>query len=211
MKSMVCVLVPAVVAFAAADARATPDPDEFDWSSSTAAPAPAPPQPARPRTWDFGVRATSGVGWLTRIPLCLFSTDCTDDTRRYALFGALAYLALGRLGSHVRWKTSLEWLYGPATSDNFGSMSAGRLLTGGQYLSDPRHGGGLLVELAGGLSYYGLPASSDASAPMLAASFAAGVRVERVELLGRVSFDTFLFEYMATATISLGYAFDVAD
>jgi hypothetical protein len=170
------------------------------------APRPAPTWPPE-QTWTFGVRGEAGGGVLTRVRFCFLSDGpCPNDSRDHAIVGVEAYASFGRPNSHVRWQTSLDAIGGPGSSTNFGTIVAGRLLTGFVVLSAPSSSATFLFEERHGVSYYSVE-YPNASVPMLATTIGIGGRVNDIELLGQFSYDTLLLEWTASAMFSLGYAF----
>lgn len=159
-----------------------------------------------PLRWDLGLRNTLGTGVLSRAELCIFG-PCAGgtDTRPYVFYGAQVYASLGEPSSHFRWQTTLEFLYGPESGANFGRVVGGTALSGFRFLTDPQGPMSLLVELNGGLGYFGC-SNTDVSAPMAVASLRLGADFRPFELLGQVTVDTVVLEQIESVTIDLGYA-----
>jgi hypothetical protein len=156
--------------------------------------------------WDLGLRGTLGSAALSRAELCILG-PCAGgtDTRPYVFYGAQAYASLGEPSSHFRWQTTLEFLYGPQTSANFGRVVGGTALSGFRFLTDPQGPASLLVELNGGLGYFGC-SDTDVSAPMAILSLRLGANFRPFELLGQVTVDTIVLEQIASVTVDLGYS-----
>jgi hypothetical protein len=159
-----------------------------------------------PSRWDLGFRGTLGVGAWDTTSICI-SNGCSSrsESHPYVFYGALAYASLGAPSAHLRWQTTLEFLYGPDSSANFGRVVGGTALSGLRFLSNPGGPASLLVEVNGGLGYFGC-SDSTMSAPMGVVSFRLGADFRRFELLGQVTVDSIILESIASATIDLGYA-----
>ena len=168
---------------------------------------PKPPsRPSLPASGSSG-RAPSSAAGPTRS-----SRFCVDgcgggNSGAYLFEGGEFYGAFGRPTAHMRWQTTFDLLYGAGQSSNPGTIYAARAVTGFRFLSNPTDEASFVLELNGGLSYYGV-GSPGASAPMVGGSLRLGVDVNSVEILGAASVDTILAAGAASATIPLGYAFD---
>jgi hypothetical protein len=160
------------------------------------------------RTWDFGVRGQLGAGEYSRIKLCLLdrSDECPSDNRVFTMAGVEAYASFGRRTSGVRWRTSLGGVYGVGEQPTDGTLWGGRLLTGFEVLTAPSSDATLLFDLSSGLSFYAVR-NPDESWPALAGSVGLGGRVDGVELLALLDWDTVLFNLTWGAFVSLGYSF----
>ncbi len=153
------------------------------------------------------MRATAGPAYYAVFSLCVDECGGNSGSGSYLLEGVELYGAFGRPTAHMRWQTTFDRLYGAGRDSNAGTLYAARAVTGFRFLSNPTDEASFVLELNGGLSYYGV-GSPGASAPMAGGSLRLGVDVNSVEILGTLSADTIFAASLASATISLGYAFD---
>ena len=159
------------------------------------------------RTWEFGVRGQLGAGEYSRVNLCLLdrSDQCPNDNRTFTMAGVEAYASFGRRTSGVRWRTSLGGVLGVGEQPSDGTLWGGRLLTGFEVLAAPSSDATLLFDLSTGVSFYAAR-NPDESWPALAGSVGLGGRVDRVEILAQINWDTLLFNLTWGAFVSLGYS-----
>jgi hypothetical protein len=169
---------------------------------------PDPPEPeSNPRVWTFGLRAGAGVAVFDRVNLCLLdSYGCPNDNWMYLLASVESVATFGRPNAHVRWRSWMDFVYGPATTENAGKLFAGRLQTGLEARTNPESPSTLVFELGGGASYYAVD-QYGVSVPMFGVSLALGSYYRGFEIMGRVNLDTILLESFASGTVQIGWAF----